>query len=313
MSAGKGGHGGRRSRRRGHHEEEHENHERWLVSYADMVTLLMALFLILFAMSNVDKVKAALLAQGIAEGFGQPEYVPLDGGDGILEAGDNQIDAVTFDALSLAIPATDPGDLQYITADGDPAANAAARQRRVAEARAEAGRLQAIAEQAQASLESAGLPESAEYRIDERGLVIALLADNLLFADASAELEPAGRSIVDAIAPVLQSVDQPIDVEGHANRLPLRPGAVYPSNWELSAARAASVVRHLIEQDGLAPGRLSAIGYADTRPFVAPEDPTSIVRNRRVDIVIVSDQSSEVRALLPEVAASFPLPRPTTP
>jgi chemotaxis protein MotB len=307
VSAGRG-HGGRRARRGGHHEEEHENHERWLVSYADMVTLLMALFLILFAMSNVDKVKAALLAQGIAEGFGQPEYVPLDGGDGILEAGDAQVDAVTFDALSLAVPATDPGDLEMITVGGDPLASTEARDRRVAEARAEAARLQAIAEQTQASLEAAGLPQSAEYRIDERGLVIALLADNLLFADASAELQPAGRAIVDAVSPVLRSVDQPVDVEGHANRLPLRPGAPYPSNWELSAARAASVVRHLIEDNGLDPGRLSAVGYADTRPFVPPDDPTSIVRNRRVDIVVVSEEPTEVRALLPEVAASVPLP-----
>lgn len=307
MSGGAGARGGKR-KHRGGHDEEHENHERWLVSYADMVTLLMALFLVLFAMSNVDTKKAALLAQGIAEGLGQPEFVPLSGGDGILETGDDQVDAVSFDALSLAIPATDPGDLQYITADNGPEGGAGVRERRLAEARAEAARLQTVAEQTQASLESAGLPQSAEYRIDERGLVIALLADNLLFADASAELQPAGRAIVDAVAPVLQSVDQPIDVEGHANRLPLRPGAAYPSNWELSAARAASVVRHLIEQDGLDPGRLSAVGYADTRPFVPPEDPSSIVRNRRVDIVVVSQQPTEVRALLPEVAASVPLP-----
>jgi chemotaxis protein MotB len=262
-----------------------------------MVTLLMALFLVLFAMSNVDKVKFALLAQGLAEGFGEPEYVPLDGGDGVLEAGDSQIEPVSLDAISVAVPAEEPGDLEQPTTGGDPAA---ARQ-----AQAEAEQLTQIAERARAALDAAGLVPSAEFRIDERGLIIALLADDLLFDDASAELKPAGAAAVEAVAPVIAELDERVDVEGHANHLPLVRTAQYPTNWELSAARAASVVRHLVERDGIDASRLRAVGYSDTRPLVPPEDPAAIERNRRVDVVLVSDLPTDVRALLPQYAGGL--------
>jgi chemotaxis protein MotB len=300
------GHGKKRGRKGGHHEEEHENHERWLVSYADMMTLLMALFLVMFAMSTVDKVKFEQLAQGLADGFGKPEYAPLDGGDGILQVGDDQVDPVPLDALSLAIPAVDPGafpgDLPESDSENPPSATLEAR------ARAEAQRLQEIAEATDAGLAAAGLDGRAQYRIDERGLVIALVTDGVLFGNGSAVLEPDGLRILDAVAPALRDLPQSIDVEGHANHLPLRAGSTYPSNWELSAARAASVVRHLIEVDGLDPARLSAVGYSDTRPMVPREDPASIERNRRVDIVVVSSETPQVRALLPAVAAGEAVP-----
>ncbi len=301
MSAAEGGrHGGapRRKKRGGHHEEEHENHERWLVSYADMMTLLMALFLVMFAMSTVDKIKFEQLANGLAAGFGKPAYVPLEGGDGILQAGDSQIDPIPLDALTLAIPAIDPGSFDT-EAPGEEGVTPPDLLQR---AQVEAQRLQEIAELAEARLEVAGLAGRADYRIDQRGLVIALVADNILFRNGSAELEPDGRLAVDAVAPVLRDLTVPLEVEGHANHLPLSGSALYPSNWELSAARAASVVRHLIEADGLDPARLSATGYSDTRPLVPVGDPTAIERNRRVDVVVTSTESAEVRALLPALS-----------
>jgi chemotaxis protein MotB len=307
MSGGSGpGHGGgarRRRRKGGHHEEEHENHERWLVSYADMMTLLMALFLVMFAMSTVDKVKFEQLADGLADGFGKPEYAPLDGGDGILQVGDDEVDPVPLDALSLAIPAVDPGAMPGDLADDatdPPAATLEAR------ARAEAARLADIAEAADAGLAAAGLSGRARYRVDERGLVIALVTDGVLFRNGSAVLEPQGLRVLDAVAPALRDLPQAIDVEGHANHLPLRAGSTYPSNWELSAARAASVVRHLIEADGLAADRLSAVGYSDTRPWVPPDEPAAVEQNRRVDIVVVSTEAPQVRELLPAVAGPAP-------
>ncbi|MGF1648179.1 MAG: flagellar motor protein MotB [Kineosporiaceae bacterium] len=295
-----GGHGGKK-KKRGHHEEEHENHERWLVSFADLMTLLMALFLVMFAMSTVDQVKFEQLAQGLSDGLGKPEYVPLDGGDGILQAGDDQVNPVPLDALSLAIPAVDPGsfpgDLPASDTDNPPAATLEAR------ARAEAQRLREVADATDAGLAAAGLDGRAQYRIDERGLVIALVTDGVLFRNGSAVLEPDGVRLLDAVAPALLELPQTIDVEGHANHLPLRAGSAFPSNWELSASRAASVVRHLIEADGLDPARLSAVGYSDTRPMVPVADPAAINQNRRVDIVVVSSESTQVRALLPAVAA----------
>lgn len=298
-----GGHGGGHGKRKrgGHHEEEHENHERWLVSYADMMTLLMALFLVMFAMSTIDKVKFEQLANGLADGFGKPAYVPLDGGDGVLQAGDSEVDPIPLEALTLSIPEIDPGnvDAQPVSDTGSTPPDL------VAQAKAEAQRLREIAEAAEAGLVAVGLSGRADYRIDERGLVIALVADNILFRNGSAELETEGRLVIDAIAPVLRDVTVPLEVEGHANHLPLTGGALYPSNWELSAARAAGVARHLIEGNGLDAARLSATGYSDTRPVVDVDDPNAIARNRRVEVVVLSDESADVRALLPAVAGDL--------
>lgn len=302
---GGAGHGARKKKHRGGaHEEEHENHERWLVSYADMMTLLMALFLVLFAMSTIDAKKFELFASGLADGFGKPKYVVIQGSDGILNVGDSSADAVPMDVMALAIPTVDPGNVDKAV---DAKSQDAADQAKLAEeAKAEAAVLAGLAQAAETSLNAAGLSGRATYRIDERGLIIALVADNILFRNGSAVLEPEGLATIDALAPILAGVDAPLDVEGHANHLPLSGGAAYPSNWELSAARAASVVRHLIESDGLAATRMSAIGYSDTRPLVPIDDPSAIERNRRVDIVVVSAKPAEVRALLPSVDQPLP-------
>ena len=141
------------------------------------------------------------------------------------------------------------------------------------------------------------------FRITERGLVAAVVADDVFFASASATIEPRGLEVLDVMAPVLDQLPEDVAVEGHANHLRIT-GGQYPSNWELSGARATAVVRHLIDADGLEPTRLSATGFGDTRPLFPVGDPQAVTGNRRVDLVVLDQQPATVRALIPQIAAA---------
>ena len=290
-----GGHGGRR-RGKKHEEEEHENHERWLVSYADMMTLLLVLFVVLFAMSQVDKAKFAALASGLSEAFGAPVSA-------LSSAGTNS-DASVLDSLDAAvdvqIPPAPAAESDVDAAAAQAAAEEAARV--AAEARAEYDELAAARDAIDAALAAAGHAGAARFEIDERGLVVHIVSDPVLFGPEEATLQPAGRTILDAVAPTLAALPNRLAVEGHANSLPVTPGGPWPSNWELSAYRATTVVRHLAAE-GVPQDRLSGTGYSDTRPVVRASDPNALSLNRRVDIVVLSDASAEAAELLPGLDA----------
>jgi chemotaxis protein MotB len=287
-----------RKRHKKHQEEEHENHERWLVSYADMVTLLMCLFIVLFAMSQVDKAKFAALASGLSESFGAPitamtgttpEGSVLDGLPGAVD-------------IASAIP-PDP-TVQQAEVDAAAAAAAAERAKNVAaEAAAAYDDLAAARAQLEAALAEAGYSGAARYEIDERGLVVHIVADAVLFDAEEAVLRPEGRQILDAVAPTLTGLDNVLRVEGHANHLPVTRGGPWPSNWELSGYRASTVLRYLAG-DGVPEPRMSATGYSSTRPLVPESDPNALSVNRRVDIVVLSNASAEANALLPGIDAT---------
>jgi chemotaxis protein MotB len=264
------GHGRRRGKKHEEHEE-HENHERWLVSAFDMMTLLFVLFVVLFAMSKVDEQKFAALAKGLAESFGgpinvqpgpTPEGSVLDGLPGVVD-------------IASAMPPEETVD----QAEVDQAAAQAALQRadRVAAEAAKAYEdMSAAQEKIDAALTAAGFADAARYEIDERGLVVHIVADQVLFDAEQAVLRPEGRAILDAVAPTLTG---------------------------LPSYRASTVLRHLAG-DGVPEKRMSATGYSSTRPLVPITDPTAITVNRRVDIVVLSTASAEANALLPGIAAS---------
>ncbi|MGY2002193.1 flagellar motor protein MotB [Blastococcus sp. SYSU DS1024] len=291
------GHGRRRGKKHEEHEE-HENHERWLVSGFDMMTLLFVLFVVLFAMSKVDEQKFAALAKGMAESFGgpitvspgpTPEGSVLDGLPGVVD-------------IASVIP-PDP-TVQQAQVDKAAAQAAAERAERVAaEARAAYDELAAARQKIEAALAAAGYAGAARYEIDERGLVVHIIADQVLFDAEEAALRPEGRAILSAIAPTLTGLPNALGVEGHANHLPVTRGGPWPSNWELSATRATTVVRYLAG-DGVPQPRLSATGYSSTRPLVPESDPNALTVNRRVDVVVLSSASAEANALLPGLDAA---------
>lgn len=287
-----------RRRHKKHEEEEHENHERWLVSYADMVTLLMCLFIVLFAMSQIDKAKFAQLASGLSESFGAPiSALPGTTPEGsVLDGLPGAVD------IASALPPEETVDQAGV--DKAAAKAALERSQRVAAEAAKAYEDMTVAEKKiDAALTAAGFADAARYEIDERGLVVHIVADQVLFDAEQAVLRPEGRAILDAVAPTLTGLPNVLRVEGHANHLPVTPGGPWPSNWELSSYRASTVLRYLAG-DGVPEPRMSATGYSSTRPLVPITDPTAITVNRRVDIVVLSTASAEANALLPGIAAS---------
>ena len=295
--------GARPPRRRKHHEEheEHENHERWLVSYADLVTVLMALFIVMFAISVVDKEKASVLAASIAASFGNPVTV-LDGGRS-PDPGTTTADA-PVDMGAAIVPPMDPGVRAEIAEQVEAAQVRAAiqeRDRARAAVEREIADLEETRRKLLAALEEHGLSGSARFRYDERGLVVSIVTDEVLFEADRAELSGVGRAVLDAVGPVLRDIPNDVAVEGHTNLVPVRP-KYFPSEWELSSARAATVVRHLIEVDAVPAARMSAIGYADQKPLIAGTSPTANRLNRRVEVIVLSGLPADQRALLPALA-----------
>jgi chemotaxis protein MotB len=292
---------GRRQRR--HVEpDEYVNHERWLVSYSDMITVLMALFIVLFAISQVDQEKYIALRESLAAGFGDGQVVVtasvLDGTAGILDGGPKGPDDGRFEGTAGLVDADDglgtQGAVPRASETVDPALVAAARE--------EVTHLQQVREAILGGLRSQGLEGVVQFRIDDRGLVLGLVADDVFFGPASAALTDTAQRVLDVAAPTLVGLSEQLAVEGHANVLPV--GGRYATNWELSADRATRVLRHLVESDGLPPGRISAVGYGDARPVAPGMDEESLAMNRRVDLVVLSDAPERVRELIPAVVTS---------
>jgi chemotaxis protein MotB len=316
MSAAAGA--GTRRRRATAHEEEHENHERWLISYADMITLLMALFIVMFAVSQVDQQKFAQLSQGLQASFGAP-ISTLPGSNGVLDQSGLAPAPIDLRTPSLRPPAaaTDPDAEDTADAQDEAGAEAnatAPATSPMAEARAEADDLRDIKARIIAALAERGLEDAVRFRVDERGLVVHIVTDSVLFPPDLATLSDSGMEVLDAVAPVLREVPHSLAVEGHTNQAPVSP-RFFASEWELSTARATTVVRFLTEQRGIAPDRVHAAGYGDTTPLWPHDDEIGREINRRVEVVVLSRISGAGRALLPEVGAdlSDPLLSSATP
>jgi chemotaxis protein MotB len=291
-----GGHG----KKQKHEEhEEHENHERWLVSYADMMTLLMVLFLILFAMSKIDQTKALQLQEGFNQAFGTNAV--LSGSSSILEtqasSESSSIDMANGTGAAGEMTEAD----KKIAAAAVSAADLAKAQARMTAAEEEASNLTGAEKKIQAALAKEGLSGDASYTIDSRGLVVSIVTNSVVFSGDSAILRPTGQKILQAVGPTLKALPNDIEVDGHTNQLPV-PTVNYPSAWELSTARASSVVRYLIANEGLASNRMEAAGFAGTRPLINPKDPRSVTLNRRVEIVVLSGLPDDTKALLATAA-----------
>jgi len=271
----------RRRRSRQHAEGGHgPNHERWLLTYTDMVTLLMVLFIVLFAISVVDKKKFAELADGLAHQFGSTPKV-LPAGTGVMDGGktaNHDQGQLTNNPDQPIAPISD-AEQSHAQPSAQASASAAANAERETFLDAE--------RRIEAALQAKGLADSVKFRVETRGLVVSIVTDQVLFDTGKADLRPIGRQVLDAIAPVLRGLPNDISVEGHTDNVPIT-GGPFASNWELSAIRATTVLRYLVSNDGLPEDRMSATGYADTRPLVPNDTPEHRQQNRRVDIVVLS-------------------------
>jgi chemotaxis protein MotB len=287
MSAHRG-----RGRRKEHEEEEAENHERWAVSYADMMTVLVGLFIVLYSISQVDQAKFEELRQSLAVGFGHQAPSMLEGSTGALTG--VEVTEITPELAPEAGAATTPV-VTPTTVEGE-----TEEERNLAAAAAEYDRLEAIANQVNDALMIQALNDRVRFRVTERGLIIGMVADDVFFTAASAQLSDTAGRVIDTITPVLVALPDEIAVEGHANILPV--SGRYATNWELSADRATQVLRRMVEVGGLPGARVSATGFGDARPLDDPGlDP--LEANRRVDVVVLSGLPEAIRMLLPVLAA----------
>ncbi|TWG98613.1 chemotaxis protein MotB [Nocardioides sp. J9] len=280
-------------RRRREVEEEHENHERWLVSYADMITVLMALFIVMFAMSQVDEQKYQQLKDGLAVGFGHEKSIlsgasPASNSKGVSDPGD-----ASYEMLLAQVPEAQRATVTKILEKSDRLRNG----RAAGEARAEVDRLLKVWKRIDTALRRKGLRDDVRATIDDRGLVVSLVSEHVVFEPNVAQLTNRGRRVVDTLAPVLVELTEPIELDGHTNQEKVKP-KYYPTDWELSLARAAHVLRRLEEVHGIRATRLRATGFGHTKPLVDPKVRGSQKVNKRVDILVLSQAPAETRALM---------------
>lgn len=236
------------------YEEEAENHERWLVSYADFITLLFAFFVVMYALSSVNEGKYKDLSRSL-------------------------IGAFSGSASRPAIRDTRPSGASSLPRPILP------RPRQNEALRRERERLTNIARDIQNVL--APLVEQGKVRVTQssRGVSVEINA-SVLFAPGDANLTEEHAAALRTIAAVLKDDEHAIQVEGHTDSTPIR-NARFPSNWELSAVRAGSVVRLFID-NGIAQERLTAVGHGPTRPVESNETAQGRLRNRRVAVMILS-------------------------
>jgi chemotaxis protein MotB len=256
---------------------DHVSHERWLVSYADFITLLFAFFVVLFSSSQVDKRKVGRLAVAIKEAFQQM---------GIFQTANSRVPMVTTDPL--------PRETVQITENGKGLSGQGQMPspfEKLAGTPPPHKELAAI----QKELEHALAPELQRHEValkaQREGLVISLREIGF-FDSGSAQLRPTSEGSVRRIAQVLAAQPNDLRIEGHTDNVPIH-NAHFASNWELSTARATEMIRLFITRYGLPATRLSAGGYAEFHPVATNQTNEGRAQNRRVDIIVLASAPGE--------------------
>ena len=239
--------------------EEPENLERWLVSYGDFITLLFATFVVLYALAQVDATDFAKLEESLKSAFSQNTL--MEGQISMMEGSQNIFDQQQANSFIPSLM------LEYISP------------------KYEEESFNEIEESIK-ELNNAGELEGISSKMTEKGLLITF-DDKYLFAPGSAYIDSSAKKLLDKVGVLIckKFVLHSMRIEGHTDSQPMSSER-YPSNWELSSARACSVVRYMISRFKFAPNLFSAIGFADTRPLetsYSPKDPA----NRRVEILIM--------------------------
>jgi chemotaxis protein MotB len=279
----KRGHG----RRSGDHGEHEEGSERWLVTYADVLTLLLVLFIVLFSISVVNTSKYISLKTSLASVFGNGVNGIMDGGHGLEE---NSAEGEGQQLVMAGAPVTPvTGKKSSTDVTSDTGYTKQKLQQEVDEYRQ-------IRRQINAALRAHGRAGDVRFAITKRGLVITVLTNALVFPGNSARLLPEGQRLLQVVAGPLVSKHNDVEVDGYTNQENVSTYP-YPSGWELSSARASAVVRYLIAR-GVAESRLSAVGWSDQKPLYPRSDPRSVTFNRRVEIVVLSDLPATAGAAL---------------
>jgi chemotaxis protein MotB len=266
--------GHKRHRKGGHHEEEHENEERWLVSFADMMTLLFCLFMVLFSISSVNTSKFEELQKSLHDAF---SGAILSGGKSILTTGSAEAANPKASSVEPPLPSLRP-----LTAINNTSIKSAADEG--AKAKQEEQDFRALKRRVDNLAKKAGLSGKVNVTVRRRGLVIQLLTDKVFFASGNADLSPEADRLVGKIGEIVRDErSHPVIVEGYTDSQPTN--GRYRSNWDLSGARASAVVNDFAKIGVLA-NRMSLQGFGSQVPIASNRTVEGRAKNRRVEIVL---------------------------
>lgn len=230
--------------------------DRWLVSYADFITLLMVLFVVLYAMSNIDAGKYKSLAEGLRRGLS------ISGGGGPVAVVDPKINTAGA-GTGASAPAAVGVEQAFPQRPSD---------------------TMDVASNLTDMLSKAGLETGVSVQNNIEGILLSL-SENLLFEPGTADLSPTAYTVLDKIVEMLKKIDNEVRVTAYTDDTP-PADARYPTNWELTAARSAMIVRYFVSQ-GLAPERFSAIGRGEYHPLFPNDTPEHKALNRRAEVVVI--------------------------
>lgn len=265
------------------------NHERWLVSYADFITLLFAFFVLLYSSSQVDKKKVGKLALAIQVAFQEM---------GVFDTSSTRV-PVNFDN---PMPFNTVQSVESVQRDGNLAQIAAHDTDALGSGGTENGDLSALQHELESTLALEISRQEISMRREPDGLVISLREVGF-FESGSGQMKQESQAAFDRIAELLRKRNCRLRIEGHTDNVPIHT-TQFPSNWELSTSRATEIVRLLIVRDGFDASHLSAAGYAEYHPVATNSTLQGRSMNRRVDIVILGET-------LPRISTPVPVPDPS--
>lgn len=265
--------------RKREHEAEKDNGERWMLTYLDLITLLMIFFVVLYSMSKVDAERFQAVAESLnkALGGGVPAKIEMatnPTGPSLFQTG------TPSSTTTVPGKSTDPNNTAHTELDGN-GENINSGQ---GNADAENLSIEGIKAKLDKFAADNGIQSKLVSSMEERGLVVSI-QETLLFESGSADIDTRAREILRSISTVLTSAPNQIRVEGHTDNLPIHT-AKFPSNWELSVIRSTNVVL-ILQREGITPSRLSAAGYGEYRPIASNDYAAGQGKNRRIDLIIL--------------------------
>jgi chemotaxis protein MotB len=279
---------------RRHHHEEHTNHEAWAIPYGDLVTLLLAFFVVMYAMSSVNEGKYRILSDSLVAAFrGSPRTLqPIQVGEKQVGSGADINMTVVQQAMLEGQPRSilEPAPMKMTDVVSRGSGTSSSNYDSEVEHHASAVQeLESVAEEVERAMSN--LIRDQMIVVRRHGVWVEVeIRTDILFPSGVATLSPEAQSILQQLAQTLKPFPNPIRVEGHTDNRPIRSSA-FPSNWELSAARAASVV-HLFTRNGMDPRRLAVVGLGENRPAESNDTEQGRNMNRRVLLVILSGNGS---------------------
>lgn len=248
--------------------------EAWLLPYSDLMTLLLAVFIVLFAVSKVDQVKATEMSKSFQK------TMMVQGGSGVLPGDGTSLNPTSQTQQGNGVLPYSVGKTGTDTGTGSSTGTANDQQ------------LKQLQEKINDEIADDKESGSVTTAVDNRGVVITF-NNVLLFDSGKADIKSDNTAFLLKVAKLINSVDNYVRVEGNTDNVPIQ-NSIYPSNWELSTARATAVVRFMIDKGNVAPERLSAVGYGEYRPVADNKTEIGRNKNRRIEIVILNEEYSKL-------------------